>query len=553
MFAFITVSAWGQGVLFEHGFDELQQQGSYTDPGFSYNNCLINNPTGWTAMGWKGSCQYANHITLNAHGQLTNNAIVTYGELSSILSCTKTYPFYACGVNKIAHDYPDPNVHGFIYLYRGPNVFRPVVMNTDFGGGFYDIDVQGSKILVLGINDLTQSEAIVEYDTSGTYVGQLSVDSALAVRIIGKRSVLFFNDTALVLNSSLQYDTDVFTMVNGYKDALIEKDEHLLFLQQNGLVEVDTSLNVTRTRNLSSSVSDPKFLARSANGHIAVYGLHNGIKKMLVLSPAMIPIDSFIIDAACASVADISMNDSVIGITGSETFLRLPRGFVKTYDYSGATDNNADSLVISSAELVIDSLSVYNGNGVTVYNLNWHIDFVVKNLGSDTIKVFTMHTGMNYGSFCLSIYNITKYDSLLLGPGDSLNLSGSPSSSTFGDGDTLNFEREVVIRNVNHGIYNSTCPQPYVVRQTIVGIHDKPLPQTNINIYPNPSTGTYQIDDAPAASTLTVQDLQGRVVFMAEVHDKTTIDLSKQAHGMYLYTVTDKAGKRLATGKLLKH
>jgi hypothetical protein len=70
-----------------------------------------------------------------------------------------------------------------------------------------------------------------------------------------------------------------------------------------------------------------------------------------------------------------------------------------------------------------------------------------------------------------------------------------------------------------------------------------------INIFPNPSTGIFNIGSEEPVN-LVVKDVQGRVVL--EVKNASSIDLSNQAAGMYIMSITDAEGKLLQVERVVK-
>ena len=80
-------------------------------------------------------------------------------------------------------------------------------------------------------------------------------------------------------------------------------------------------------------------------------------------------------------------------------------------------------------------------------------------------------------------------------------------------------------------------------------------PQNNIVIYPNPSTGIFQISSnskATSIDVINIMSLDGRVIYTADNVNLTSglsIDLSSQPDGMYLVQVVQ--GGEINTGKII--
>lgn len=70
-----------------------------------------------------------------------------------------------------------------------------------------------------------------------------------------------------------------------------------------------------------------------------------------------------------------------------------------------------------------------------------------------------------------------------------------------------------------------------------------------INIFPNPSTGVFNIGSEEAVNVI-VKDVQGRTV--AEVKNASSIDLSNEASGIYFMNITDADGMLLQVERVVK-
>jgi hypothetical protein len=73
--------------------------------------------------------------------------------------------------------------------------------------------------------------------------------------------------------------------------------------------------------------------------------------------------------------------------------------------------------------------------------------------------------------------------------------------------------------------------------------------EAQINIFPNPSTGIFNIGSEEPVNVV-VKDVQGRVVM--DVRNASSIDLTGQAQGMYMMSITDAIGKLLQVERVVK-
>jgi hypothetical protein len=105
------------------------------------------------------------------------------------------------------------------------------------------------------------------------------------------------------------------------------------------------------------------------------------------------------------------------------------------------------------------------------------------------------------------------------------------------------------------GMCTSAVSAPYVVNsatfstagaRTIAGITEEEI---LVNVFPNPSTGVFYIGSEEPVNVV-VKDVQGRVVM--DVRNVSNIDLTAQAPGMYMMSITDASGKLLQVERVVK-
>ena len=73
-----------------------------------------------------------------------------------------------------------------------------------------------------------------------------------------------------------------------------------------------------------------------------------------------------------------------------------------------------------------------------------------------------------------------------------------------------------------------------------------------MTIYPNPTTGVVQLDNAPNVTSLEVYNLVGRRVISFPVAAEKTYDLSTLEPGMYLVRMLNERQRVLVTRRVQK-
>jgi hypothetical protein len=82
-----------------------------------------------------------------------------------------------------------------------------------------------------------------------------------------------------------------------------------------------------------------------------------------------------------------------------------------------------------------------------------------------------------------------------------------------------------------------------------LGINNTGVATHSIKVYPNPTHDKLFID-APDAATVTISDLQGRMLY--EQKNTQTIDMSNFSAGMYFIIFSDKDNQRIGVEKINK-
>ena len=83
-----------------------------------------------------------------------------------------------------------------------------------------------------------------------------------------------------------------------------------------------------------------------------------------------------------------------------------------------------------------------------------------------------------------------------------------------------------------------------------IGLNDEPQIQKELSIYPNPSTGTFNIENLETNQTYQVYDVNGRLVKASIVNNQ--LDLSNEPNGVYLLRVQLENGE-VVSKKLMKN
>lgn len=123
--------------------------------------------------------------------------------------------------------------------------------------------------------------------------------------------------------------------------------------------------------------------------------------------------------------------------------------------------------------------------------------------------------------------------------GDSWEQTTLPYSSEVGWGKI--FDTGVAYVQIRR--YGNKCLNIY--RRTMLG-HGQP--GSGITVAPNPSSGVFEIHTVPAAITVEVCALDGRLIFRQPVHEgQATVDLSTQTAGTYLLIARSGTNRVWAT------
>jgi len=96
-------------------------------------------------------------------------------------------------------------------------------------------------------------------------------------------------------------------------------------------------------------------------------------------------------------------------------------------------------------------------------------------------------------------------------------------------------------------VYKDTCGP--------TGVATIPKPDIDLRIFPNPSHGIFNIqimNDYGRAMNIEVYNIMGEEIRDEELHgNSSSIDLSKQADGVYFCRLTDNDGKLLKSAKMI--
>ncbi|MBK9191478.1 MAG: T9SS type A sorting domain-containing protein [Crocinitomicaceae bacterium] len=281
-----------------------------------------------------------------------------------------------------------------------------------------------------------------------------------------------------------------------------------------------------------------------------------------------------------------------------------------TYDWSGPSSFTSSSQDISGLSAGMYSVTITDGNGCdyTISNIEvLTCDMISDAAGIDitcagdcdgsitvnatggtgtytydigsgvqTSNVFSALCSGNYsvviddGDMCNQTVNVTLSAPSSIGGGTSvtdelsgndgaidLTVSGGTPGYTFEwtgpSGFTSSSED---LTGLVGGVYEVTITDnngcEYVISNVLVG-SSVGITETNsgISIYPNPAKSEFvlQLKDEKNV-TLNLHDASGKIILTQSTNKTVTIDISKMASGVYVYTVKDEDG-HLSTGKLV--
>jgi hypothetical protein len=66
-------------------------------------------------------------------------------------------------------------------------------------------------------------------------------------------------------------------------------------------------------------------------------------------------------------------------------------------------------------------------------------------------------------------------------------------------------------------------------------LNNEELTAENINIFPNPSNGIFEIEGLPTGTEYSVYSMDGKIIQSASMTTQRTIDLSHAAPGYYIF------------------
>jgi len=89
-----------------------------------------------------------------------------------------------------------------------------------------------------------------------------------------------------------------------------------------------------------------------------------------------------------------------------------------------------------------------------------------------------------------------------------------------------------------------------------LGIGNTQLQQYAINVFPNPSYGTFNfytslMNTSNVLQTVEIYNSLGEMVYNAPLLKNDKVDLNSHPNGLYLYRVLDEKGTLISTGKLI--
>lgn len=476
---------------------------------------------------------------------------------------------YAVGTEIIARDYPDNEANGFIIKVDTSGSLDTLVVDTTYKSGFTAVAAWHDLIIVAAAEQHWYDDAdqIVAYDTLGNKMWEYSLGWAInGLAAQGNRIFAFGADSIISLNMQGQ------RLPFGIRKSIVDMkpwQNDLVVVDNREVHFYDTDLTLLSTLDTGFTLLDEIELLATTDDQVLIEGLYIdylGTSSYEVISfdpsnlpflPGMTTLDG---SDRCHNVTCLAGSASHVSIGGREVEGRLDLGFVYNRYYGQLLFQQQDLLRIIEAEVVTDTIwstRVRPGSSIgqydTVVEARVHINITLEALSSfKPVNSFLINT-IQAPSFTGNQFSYKFFaDSLSMTNGDTMQVAIQNIDIMLTSSEP--YVLPLYLRAVN-GLTDLTyCDTgAYLAPELLyIDVHDKTLPTTNINIYPNPSTGIYHIGDAPMGSSIMVQDLQGRVVLTAQVHDKTTLDLSAQPQGMYLYTVTDTDGRSVASGKLLK-
>ncbi|CAN5266328.1 hypothetical protein BH09BAC5_BH09BAC5_12890 [soil metagenome] len=86
--------------------------------------------------------------------------------------------------------------------------------------------------------------------------------------------------------------------------------------------------------------------------------------------------------------------------------------------------------------------------------------------------------------------------------------------------------------------YDHNTNALYFTDATLTGISEQNNSNLSVNIFPNPSNGTFSIESTTENSTIEIANTLGEIIYSSQINsDKAEIDLSNQPTGIYFATI----------------
>jgi hypothetical protein len=218
-------------------------------------------------------------------------------------------------------------------------------------------------------------------------------------------------------------------------------------------------------------------------------------------------------------------------VAGNTSTLRVVPGFTTTYQYAynsyagcnAPTANTTVTVQGSSAQPDAGASSINSPLAGAVVNTAQAIKVYVKNMGNTIITTCGMGYNVNGIGVSNEIFNG------VVNPGDSTLFTFATTWTPTASGSYLICVNTNLAGDVN-AANNSKC----VTVSSSVGIDD--LAATVGKVYPNPTQNVFWIEPTNSQTTqVFIYDKLGKLVHTQAINQKTEINLSQLAQGVYSY------------------
>ncbi len=441
-------------------------------------------------------------------------------------------------------------------------------------GTFSDIEFKNSIQLPNGKYCLASNTKLYQYDAlSNTYTTTSipGMINSLGVSSSGRLFVNIYQNTpgpmeTLELDSLLNI-VQTHSATGLYTGILYKANAYYTLSQQGFIQKRDLNLNVVITSSISQNHAIGNKLTCFVSDMDTIYGIgnnaQNGKSFYLRLDSNLHLISFKSSDNKLLPPTSISkVNANCYTSHALTSTLNLPM-------HTGIQAFPLDSIYSFKHDLCLRSVEAKNPlifyYGAFGASLTYKIKATILNTGNNTITNFYLNARLNdnLGNCNKSLFS-EQIQGINLLPGDSIVYEPN----------TLIYDATTQWNSQNYVLKTSFCVSApnnemdgtvtdnikatnQVVPNDFVFLQEKKDTETEINVYPNPSQGSFKIlvpESSMQNSILEVRDLLGKLIVLQKLsgNEKVEFSINNYQNGVYLLSILDEAGQLLFANKVIK-